>query len=121
MSDKPKAALAAALIAEIAVTGPFVVPVQVCLELHHMLVRKRSLKRSEAAAVVDELVAGAMLIASDQTVLAAAFKLAVRHQLQTYDAVILAAAARAGCDILYSEDMQHGFEWSGVQVINPFA
>ena len=57
---------------------------------------------------------------TDEAVLAEAFALAERHGLQTYDAIILAAAAQGGCDILYSEDMQHGFEWNGVMVVNPF-
>ena len=33
----------------------------------------------------------------------------------------LAAAAEAGCRLLLSEDLQDGFTWSGVTVVNPFA
>jgi predicted nucleic acid-binding protein len=60
-------------------------------------------------------------VASDLEVLELAFELADRHRLQTYDSVIVASAARAGCAILFSEDMQHGFEWQGVTIVNPFA
>ena len=63
----------------------------------------------------------AMTVPTDALVLAEAFELAEKHGLQTYDAIILAASAQGGCDILYSEDMQHGFEWNGVMVVNPFA
>jgi predicted nucleic acid-binding protein len=35
--------------------------------------------------------------------------------------VILAAAAEAGCRLLVSEDMQAGFTWGGVTIVNPFA
>ena len=58
---------------------------------------------------------------TDAAVMTEAFNLAEKHGLQTYDAIILAAAAKGGCDMLYSEDMQHGFEWNGVLVVNPFA
>ena len=34
--------------------------------------------------------------------------LAQMHRLSFYDALIVAAALEAGCDTLYSEDMQHG-------------
>jgi predicted nucleic acid-binding protein len=51
----------------------------------------------------------------------AAADLAVNHQLGIWDAVILCAAAEAGCRLLLSEDMQDGFIWQGVTVTNPFA
>ena len=34
--------------------------------------------------------------------------LAERYGLSTYDAMIAASALEAGCDTLWSEDMQHG-------------
>lgn len=37
-----------------------------------------------------------------------------------YDSLILAAAVRAGCDVLYSEDMQHGRVVRGTLIQNPF-
>jgi hypothetical protein len=46
--------------------------------------------------------------------------LASDHQLGIWDAVILSAAAQAGCRVLLSEDLQHGFTWGGVTIVNPF-
>jgi predicted nucleic acid-binding protein len=47
--------------------------------------------------------------------------LAERYGLSTYDAMIAASALHAGCDTLWSEDMQHGMVLSeGLQIINPF-
>ena len=57
---------------------------------------------------------------SPEAMLAAA-DLATDHQLGIWDAVILAAASRSGCRLLLSEDLQEGFTWSGVTVVNPFA
>ena len=51
---------------------------------------------------------------------AAARALAEDHQLSFYDALIVAAAIEAGCDILYSEDMQHGRTIGGLSIVNPF-
>jgi predicted nucleic acid-binding protein len=37
-----------------------------------------------------------------------------------YDALIVAAAIEAGCDRLYSEDLQHGRSFGDCVVVNPF-
>ncbi|MBA2920769.1 PIN domain-containing protein [Sphingomonas sp. MAH-20] len=47
--------------------------------------------------------------------------LAERYGLSVYDALIVAAALQARCDLLYSEDMQNGMEIEGGLCIrNPF-
>jgi predicted nucleic acid-binding protein len=51
---------------------------------------------------------------------AAARALAEDHQLSFYDALIVASAIEAGCDVLYSEDMQHGRTIGGLAIVNPF-
>lgn len=43
-----------------------------------------------------------------------------RHQIDIYDATILAAAEQAGCGVLYTEDMQHGATIAGVEIRNPY-
>lgn len=65
--------------------------------------------------------APAFVIAStDLTVLTTGGELALRHRLQIFDAVIVAAAAQAGADMLLSEDMQDGLRIEGVRIVNPF-
>ena len=51
---------------------------------------------------------------------ASALGLARDHGLPFYDALIVAAAIEAGCETLYSEDMQHGREFGGLTIVNPF-
>jgi predicted nucleic acid-binding protein len=47
--------------------------------------------------------------------------LAERYGLSTYDAMIAASALHAGCDTLWSEDMQHGMALKeGLRIVNPF-
>jgi len=48
-------------------------------------------------------------------------RLAERYGFSTYDAMIAAAALDAGCDTLWSEDMQHGMALKeGLRILNPF-
>lgn len=51
---------------------------------------------------------------------AAAVALARDHRLPFHDALIVAAAQEAGCDVLYSEDLQHGRAFGSLRVENPF-
>jgi len=51
---------------------------------------------------------------------AAAFGLARDHGFSFHDALIIAAAIEAGCDILYSEDLQHGRVIGALSIVNPF-
>jgi predicted nucleic acid-binding protein len=51
---------------------------------------------------------------------AAARALAEEHRLSFYDALIVVSAIEAGCNVLYSEDMQHGRTIGGLAIANPF-
>lgn len=50
----------------------------------------------------------------------AALTLARDHGFSFYDALIIASAIEAGCDVLYSEDLQHGRSIGGLAIVNPF-
>ncbi len=44
-----------------------------------------------------------------------------RHfQVSHWDATIIAAALELGCKTLYTEDLNHGQDYGGVRVVNPF-
>ena len=45
---------------------------------------------------------------------------ATNHNLQIWDALVLAVAAEQRCRLLLSEDMRHEFTWHGVTVVNPY-
>jgi predicted nucleic acid-binding protein len=48
-------------------------------------------------------------------------ELAERYGFSVYDAMIAASALRAGCETLWSEDMQHGMALDeGLRIVNPF-
>ena len=44
----------------------------------------------------------------------------VKYGLQFYDALAVATAEAAHCDIIYSEDMGDGTVYEGIRVVNPF-
>ena len=50
----------------------------------------------------------------------AALAIAREHGFSFYDALITASAIEAGCEILYTEDMQHGRTIGALTIRNPF-
>ena len=96
-------------------------PVQVLGELFRVLVNKarRTPERAQAAILSWQDVFP--LIETSPAVMLAATDLAVHHDLGIWDAVVLSAAAAAGCRLLLSEDLHSAFTWNGVTVANPFS
>jgi len=97
------------------------VPVQVLGELYATLVRKGGRSRAHARDAVLRWGDTFPIIETSSSVQLMAMELAIDHQLSPWDAVILSAAADAGCRLLLSADLQDGFTWSGVTVVDPFA
>ncbi|TAN50918.1 MAG: PIN domain-containing protein [Rhodospirillales bacterium] len=97
------------------------IPVQALGELFRVLTMKmkRPPKKARAAVMIwqDALKTGA----TTPTAFQAAMDLAADHRLSIWDSLILSVAAENGCRVLLSEDMQDGFVWRGLTVVNPFA
>jgi predicted nucleic acid-binding protein len=98
-----------------------VVPIQTLGELFHVLVRKAGRSPSKARAAILGWQDAFASVETSVGIMLAATDLATDHHLSIWDAVILSAAAEAGCRLLVSEDLQDGFTWKGVTVSNPFA
>jgi predicted nucleic acid-binding protein len=107
------------LIAVIPSTS-LVVAVQALGELFRVLTHKAGSTRAEAQAAVAKWSAWARTADTSAAVMATAAELATVHRLSIWDAVQLAAAAGFGCDLFLTEDLQDGFRWRGVEVVNPF-
>lgn len=99
--------------------GSVVLPVQVLGELFQVLVRKAGRSRADARAAILGWRNAFALIETSPAILLAAADLALQ-QFGIWDAVIVSAAAEADCQLLLSEDMQNGFVWRGVTIVNPF-
>jgi predicted nucleic acid-binding protein len=98
-----------------------VVPVQVLGELFNVLVRKAGKSRAEAREALLSWRDTFHVVETSPEIMLTAADLATVHQLGIWDAVILSAASQANCRLLLSEDLQEGFTWGGVTVVNPFA
>jgi len=61
-----------------------------------------------------------LAVQSSQALYAEALRLGARFQFSWYDSLIVAAATQAECDVLYSEDFQHGQKLGSVTIENPF-
>ena len=115
-ADDPRNARAEALLADGGVIG-----VQVLNEFTNVARRKLRWQWAQieaALAVIDELLGTARPLTA--AIHARAVVLARDHDLSFYDALIVAAALDAGCDVLCSEDLQHGQRFGTLRVENPF-
>ena len=98
------------------------ISVQVVNELVNVCVRKLGYSRETAIAAVRMVMQLSDVSPLDREDVEQAFQLYDRFGYSHWDALILAVAVRQGCDVVYSEDMQHGQEIDGVvRIENPFA
>jgi predicted nucleic acid-binding protein len=56
----------------------------------------------------------------DEPLITAAWSIQDRFTLSFWDSLVVAAAREARCQVLLTEDLQHGAELDGVSVANPF-
>jgi predicted nucleic acid-binding protein len=93
---------------------------QVLRELYVVARTKLGIGADEAAAAVRAL-APTVAVVEDAALVQLAIRAAQRWQISLRDALIVEAARRSGADTLLSEDLQHGMDFDGVIVRNPFA
>ncbi len=97
-----------------------VLPVQVLGELFVVLTRAGA-GRDEARETILRMAQSLAVVDTGRATLFSALDLVTAHKLQFWDALILNAAADAGCSLLLSEDMAAGFSWRGTAVVNPLS
>lgn len=118
--DEPKIAKVRELVGRLGNVASLIAPVQAFGELFVVL-RRSGASAEEARTILLEFSEGFGSSASEQKTVLAAADLVVDHKLQYWDALIVTAAVEAGCTLLLSEDMQHGFVTRGLTVANPLA
>lgn len=99
----------------------FVVSTQVLLELFVVVTRKLTpaLPHAAAAQVLSTL-AHLPVVTTDAALVHRAVATSGHHQISVWDALIIEAAAQAGCAVLWTEDLAHGSTLRGVSIVNPF-
>jgi predicted nucleic acid-binding protein len=63
---------------------------------------------------------GFTILTVDHAIFLDALAVQERYSLSYWEAQIIACARRAGCSVLYSEDLQAGSMLGDVRVVNPF-
>lgn len=97
------------------------VPAQALGELYNVLTRKAAWAGERARAAIVGWRDSFPVVPTTASAMMDAVDLAANHRMSIWDSVMLSVAAEARCRVLLSEDMQHGFTWRGITVVNPFA
>ncbi len=105
-----------------------VISVQVLNELANVMRKKSPMNWAELTMLSQSLMKICEVSELTVNMHQLAIALAERYQFKIYDANIVAAAAQTRCEVLYSEDMQHGlnvkipaqFGGGSLSIKNPF-
>jgi predicted nucleic acid-binding protein len=95
--------------------------VQVLQEFYVNVVRppRCAMTHADAVAAIHQLLRRPT-VATDAALVLEGLRLKERYQISYWDAAIVAAARALGARVLYSEDLNHGQDYDGVRVVNPF-
>lgn len=120
-SEGDKQARAAAWLESLWESGRGRTSVQVLQEYYAVVTRKLrpGLPAADARADVRSLAAWGP-VPNDLALIERAWELEDAGGLSYWDAMIVAAAQRAHCDTLLTEDLQTGRQFGGVRVVSPF-
>ncbi len=100
-------------------TRSITISTQVMLELYGVLRRKLGYSTEAASDWVRALQDDTVVSVTASDVLGA-ISAARRYDISHWDALILVATEKAGLDLVYSEDLNHGQTYGNVRVCNPF-
>jgi predicted nucleic acid-binding protein len=121
-SSAAKARKATELIREALTTQKGVISYQVVQEFFNVALRRFSqpMQTADAEQYLSTVFRPLLGVHSSQALYAEALHLHAQSGLSWYDALIVSGAIQARCDLLYTEDLQHGQRFGSLQVRNPF-
>ena len=119
-SEPTKQAVARSLLLNAAATATGVLSTQVLGEFFHATVVRRPLLTVANARIALRALSHLHVATIPPSLVERAVDLHERFQLRYWDALIIATAKHEGCDEVLSEDMNHGQNYDGVRVTNPF-
>ena len=101
-------------------TGDNILLLRTLTEFSSVAMRKAGISVDDLRATIDAWRAVLPVQGTEDGDLSAALDAVKKHRLAFWDAMLWAAAQRAGIRYLLSEDLQDGFELQGVTFVNPF-
>jgi predicted nucleic acid-binding protein len=101
-------------------TGSCILLLQTLAEFSSVAIRKAGIAVDEVRTTIDAWRAVLPVQGTEDDDLSAALDAVKKHQLAFWDALLWGAAQRAGVRHLLTEDLQDGFELTGVKFVNPF-
>ena len=109
------------LLADASANDTGILSAQVLAEFFNAITRKlpAPLSIEEAGQAIAQF-ALMPVVPLDLALVQQAVSICQRYQISYWDAQIVAAAARAGCARIISEDLNPGQSYDGVVVVNPF-
>jgi predicted nucleic acid-binding protein len=121
-SAPAKAQRAAHLIREALTTQKGVISYQVVQEFFNVALKRFSqpMQAAEAVQYLSTVFRPLLAVHSSQALYADALQLHAQSGFSWYDSLIVSAAIQARCDLLFTEDLQHGQRFGTLQVRNPF-
>lgn len=118
-ADARKREAARTLIAQATAEDEFIVSTQVLAEFYSTAIRRKIIGSVQAQDLVRQW--------SDHHPVPQTIDLVLRgislqqeHSLNIWDALIVEAALEARCDVLMTEDLQHGRRFGELEIVNPF-
>lgn len=123
VSSAPDEAAKQAVAQGLLRSGDLVLSVQVLQEFYYQVTRPSRpgrLSHESAMQFVERLAQRAVLPVTIDLLRSAA-AIGQRYRISYWDAAIIAAAQAMECDAVYSEDLNAGQDYGGVQVVNPFS
>lgn len=97
-----------------------VISIQVLNEFTQVARKKASLEWQEIADLSTAIQTLTEIITLDKNIHNVGLTIANKYGYSFYDSLIIAAALEAGCNLLFSEDMQHGQQIETLIIRNPF-
>ncbi len=96
-----------------------IVSIQVINEFHYVCLKKYKLKDSEIYKFVKDIKSIAKVVPINFTVYKTSFELRKKYNFSFWDSLIVASTLKNNCKILFSEDMQDGFQINDLTIKNP--
>ena len=120
LKDPKKRAIARQLLAEWRPSGRMMISVQVLQELYVVLTRKMGIAEEDAESIVQRYAKLPTIVITDPPLVLRGIEISRKYKISFWDALIVSAAKKGGCRVLFTEDLSHGMKLAGVEIINPF-